>query len=332
MNARSMNARARDLWKQWVRKGRTTARGKTAQRWKMILLGRHFHEGAVAKLALIAVLSIVAYLYLQPMLYMFTTMLKPLSDLLDPTVLWLPREPTLENIRLAWRGLEYPEAFGNTMLITVSCSLLQMFVCALTGYALARMDFPGKRLLYALVALTFLIPPQVIIVPLYVIYSEFRLLDTPFVFILPAMSGQGLRSALFILIFSQFFRTLPVSLEEAAKLDGASLFRLFFRIMLPVSRSACLVVFLFSFIWYWNMSYEPAMFMSNSFTPLSIRLNGLDSVLYPGRMFNLQQDVDPVTEGAKMAAGFLIVLPPLLLYMIAQRWFVQSVERSGMVE
>ncbi|WP_053087041.1 ABC transporter permease subunit [Paenibacillus sp. P22] len=121
-------------------------------------------------------------------------------------------------------------------------------------------------------------------------------------------------------------------LEEAAKLDGASSFRLFFRIMLPLAQSACLVVFLFSFIWYWNMYYEPSMFLANGFTPLSIRLDNLEDVLNPSLLGNTHFITNPVTEGTKMAAAFLIILPPLILFMVLQRWFVAGIERTGIVE
>ncbi|KKC47151.1 hypothetical protein VE23_08365 [Paenibacillus sp. D9] len=320
----------------WLQKAGKQAKGllwgRRVQKAKMIVLGRTLSDGLLAKLAIYALLSIVAYLYLQPLLYMVSTMLKDMSDLLDPTVKWIPRAVTWENLSKAFKGLQYPVALRNTALIALSCSLAQVLVCAMTGYALARLALPFKGLITALVILTFLIPPQVIIIPLYVIFSKLGLLNTLFVFLVPALFGQGLKGALFILIFRQFFRAQPASLEEAAKLDGASSFRLFFRIMLPLAQSACLVVFLFSFIWYWNMYYEPSMFLANGFTPLSIRLDNLEDVLNPSLLGNTHFITNPVTEGTKMAAAFLIILPPLILFMVLQRWFVAGIERTGIVE
>jgi len=304
-----------------------------AQKVKMLALGQHTNDGWIAKLIVYFLLSILAYLYLQPLLYIVTTMIKNLDDLLDPTVKWIPRELYWDNLKQAWRGLKYPEAIANTSFIALSCSIVQVFICSMTGYALAKLRFPGRGIFTFLVLLTFLVPPQIIIIPLYVIYSKMGWLNTPLVFIIPALLGQGMRSALFIIIFRQFFKSQPIALEEAAKLDGASAFRLFFKIMLPLASSAILVVFLFSFIWYWNMYYEPSMFLTDKYIPLSISLDRLDAVLNPS--LGLNQDVlkkDPVTEGAKMAAAFLIIIPPLLLYVFAQRWFVEGVERSGLVE
>jgi len=308
--------------------------GKRAQKVKLVVLGRNVNDGWLAKLLILYMLSIVAYLYLQPFLYMVTTMLKNLSDLLDPTVQWIPRTIDWNNLSRAWEGLQYPGSFSNTLAIALIGSIFQVVICAVTGYGLARLRFPGKGLIFFLVFLTFLIPPQIVIIPRYVIFSTLDWLNTPLVFLIPALFGQGIKSALFIIIFRQYFKTLPMALEEAAKIDGASMFRMFFRIFLPLSKSACLVVFLFSFIWYWNQYYEPSMFLSGGFTPLSIRLQMLEVVLYGSVTHPSMSEMlaNPVTEGTKMAGAFLIVFPPLLLYMIMQRWFVEGIERTGIVD
>ncbi|WP_145949724.1 carbohydrate ABC transporter permease [Paenibacillus sp. Y412MC10] len=320
----------------WVQRARNYATSflwsRKAQKYKMVMLGRNLSDGLLAKMVIYVLLSIVAYLYLQPLLYMISTMLKTVSDLLDPSVKWIPRVITWENLTKAYKGLQYPEALRNTALIALSCSIVQVLICSMTGYALARLAVPFKGLITALVLLTFLIPPQVIIIPLYVIFSKLGLLNTLFVFLVPAIFGQGLKGALFILIFRQFFRAQPPSLEEAAKLDGASAARMYFRIMLPLAQSACLVVFLFSFIWYWNMYYEPSMFLAKGFTPLSIRLDQLEDVLNPSLLGSKDLVSNPVTEGTKMGAAFLIILPPLVIFMFLQRWFITGIERTGIVE
>jgi multiple sugar transport system permease protein len=323
-------------WKPEIEKVGRSVRGllwsRTGQKVKMAVMGRNLLDGLLAKLVLYVLLSIVAYLYLQPILYMVSTMFKSMSDLLDPTVKWIPREITWENMIKAWKGLQYPEALKNTSLIALSCSLVQVLVCSMTGYALAKLAVPFKGVVTALVILTFLIPPQVIIIPLYVIFSKLGLLNSIFVFLIPAIFGQGLKAGLFILIFRQFFKAQPISLEEAAKLDGASTLRLFFGIMLPLARSACLVVFLFSFIWYWNMYYEPSVFLTKGFTPLSIRMDMLEDVLNPSLLGQRNTIENPVTESAKMAAAFLIILPPIVIFMFLQRWFVTGIEKTGIVE
>ncbi|MFC3768845.1 carbohydrate ABC transporter permease [Paenibacillus sp. GCM10012303] len=307
---------------------------RRAQRVGKLLLGPNVNDGYVAKTVIIVLLSVIAFLYLKPIIYMVSTSVKSLEDLIDPVVGLIPRSVHSQNYTDAWKGLRYPEAFTNTFIIAFFGSLFQVFSCALTGYALARLRFPGKSLFFVLILITFLVPPEITIIPLYMIFNKLGWLNTPLVFLVPAILGQGMRGALFIIIFRQFFLSQPKALEEAAKMDGASVFRLFFRIMMPLAGSACLVVFLFSFVWYWNMHFEPSMFLSKDFIPLSLRLNELSTELLGNKSLSLSVAVgkDPVSEGPKMAAAFLIILPPLLVYFIAQRWFTEGIERTGLVE
>lgn len=303
------------------------------QQIKKLILGPNMNDGMLAKLVLYFLLAGIAFLYLYPVLYMIVTMVKTLEDLIDPIVQWFPRELYWANLHTAWRGLNYPEAFMHTMLLALTCSVLQVLSCAMTGYALGRLRFPGRTLVLVCTVIAFLVPVHITVIPLYTIFSKIGVLNTPFAFIIPALLGQGLRGALFIIIFRQFFLTQPQALEEAAKMDGASAYRLFFRIMLPLARPAIIVVFLFSFIWYWNMYYEPSMFLAKDFQPLALRLTMLQQELgasalgVPGASAN-----DPLSEGPKMAAVFLIILPPLLLFAFAQRWFTEGIERTGLVE
>lgn len=325
--------RARNVYQQLAFKARSWIWGRPGQQLKLVVLGQHTSDGWLAKLVALFLLSILAYLYLQPMLYIISTMFKSVGDLVDPTVRWIPRTLYLDNFKQAWDGLLYPTTFANTFVIALGCSVIQVFVCAITGYGLAKFAFPGRGPITFLVLLTFLVPPQIIVIPLYMVYSKLGWLDTPFVFLVPALFGQGMKSALFIFIFRQFFKSQPASLEEAARLDGASSFRMFFRIMLPLARSACLVVFLFSFIWYWNMNYEASMFLPKQYPTLAISLERMqDNLAGMSAQYVSVKGVDPVTEGMKMAGAFLIIFPPILLYMVAQRWFVRGIERSGLVE
>ncbi|BBI35630.1 carbohydrate ABC transporter permease [Cohnella abietis] len=307
---------------------------RQAQRMKKLIVGQHVSDGMLMKLVIYFLLAIIAFLYLQPLLYMLSTMVKSSGDLIDPVVQWIPQKLHFQNLSDAWRGLKYPDAFKNTMMIALICSIFQVASCAITGYALARLEFPGKTIAFILIIVSFLVPPQLTVIPLYSIYSSLGVLNTPLVFIIPAIFGQGLRGALFIIIFRQFFLTQPKALEEAAKIDGASVYRLFFKIMLPLARPAIIVVFLFSFVWYWNMYYEPSMFLNQAYQPLSIRLNLLEQELMGNKLINFAVAVgkDPLTEGPKMAGAFLIIFPPLLIYLLTQRWFTEGIERSGMVE
>src|SRR5439155_25841025 len=154
-----------------------------------------------------------------------------------------------------------PPAFGQVL----SCSFL--------AYGLAPLRFPGREPLFLLVLFTFLIPPQTIIIPLFILYRHLGWIDTFYPFIVPSFLGHGLQGALFILVFRQFFKGLPSELEDAASIDGANPFRTFFQIMLPLARPAILVVLLFSLVWHWNDYFEPTMFFyRQDFFTLPMRL------------------------------------------------------------
>ncbi|TNJ66414.1 carbohydrate ABC transporter permease [Paenibacillus hemerocallicola] len=303
--------------------------GRTVgKRAKLLLLGRDIREGLIYKFFLYWILTNVAVLYMRPFLYMVSTMFKSKTDLIDPTVQWIPIEWDASNV---WFGLEfmkYALTGLHSLTIAGGAAVLQVLSCSLTGYALARLRFPLRGLWFFLVLLTFLIPPQTILIPLYMLYQKLEMLRTPLPFLVPALFGQGLKGALFVIIFRQFFRTLPKELEEAARIDGASALRLFVKVMLPLARPAILVVFLFSFVWHWNDTYLPSLFLGKEYATLPLQLDNLQSAMgdVPGYV-----DTN-ITEQVYMAASFWFVAPPLLLYLIAQKWFVQGVERTGIVE
>lgn len=305
------------------------------QRSRQLILGRHFNDGWLFKLAVYIVLSAAALLYLNPVIYMLTTSLKQGIDLVNPTIQWIPSKLEWSNYASAIVGLHYWKSLLQTGGISVAASLMQMGSCAIAGYGFSRMRIPGKSILFFIVLMTFLIPPQTLSIPLYVLYSKLGWLNTPLPILIPSLFAQGLKGAIFIIIFRQFFATLPKELEESARMDGAGPMKTFWQIMLPLARPAMLIVFLFSFVWHWNDYYEPALFLKNGdFTMLAQSLQFLQGNLNSaaatgssigGGFFRLN-------EAITMAAAFLIIAPPLIVYMFAQRYFVEGIERTGLVE
>ena len=216
-------------------------------------------------------------------------------------------------------------------------ALIQIFSCAIVGYGFARYRFPGHTLCLALVLFTFLVPPQTIVVPLYMFFSNFEWINTYFPFIVPPLFGHGLRGALFVLIFMQFFRGLPHQLEESARIDGAGAFRTFWTIMLPLARSAMLVVFLFSLVWHWNDTFQPGLYLTLNehfnLTQMLAVMNGQGEAAKAAgtggtAMASVLADV-PTFMNRVMAGALLTILPMLILYMFTQRYFVESLERTG---
>ncbi|BBH20318.1 transporter [Paenibacillus baekrokdamisoli] len=316
--------------KLWQPLHKFLQRGHKVERTRVYVLGRQITDGLLFKFAIYAILTAVAVIYLQPVLYMISTSLKRNEDLFDPTVTYFPKVLDWENYRIAFKGLKYVQALWQTALVALLAALFQVGSCALTGYAFARLRIPGKKFWYFIVLLTFLVPVQTLVIPIFVVYSKLGWLNGPLPFLIPALLGQGLKGALFVMIFRQFFSTLPKELEESAKMDGSGSFRTFVKIMLPLSRPAMLVVFLFSFVWHWNDYFEPAMYLqSGKFLMMANQMSQMPANLSvaAGNAITAPN----LIETQMMAGAFLVILPPLLLYAFAQRYFVEGIERTGVV-
>ncbi|MCA9899259.1 MAG: carbohydrate ABC transporter permease [Ardenticatenaceae bacterium] len=296
---------------------------------KSFLFGNRVSYGLIFNVILYLLLIAIGFIYLYPLLFMFVTSMKSPGDLLNPMVQWIPTEFYAGNYQKAYQVLDYPSKVASSILISLVPSLFQTAVCSLVGYGLARYRFPGKKLIFALILATFIIPAQNTVIPQMLTYREFGLLGNIYSLILPAIAGQGFKSAIFILIFYQTFLSLPKALEEAARLDGASSFQIFFRIALPAAVPAYIISIIFSTVWYWNETYLTVIFLEGGIQSLPMQLSKFVQAyenLYPPGTVNI---FDRLNEAVKLSGTFLNILPLLLLYFVLQKWFVESVERSG---
>ena len=269
----------------------------------------------------------VAFIFMVPLLRVISQSLMDIMDLYDPTVVWLPRRWAWDNFQRAYMALEYTQSLFNTVLVAGGAALLQTISCAIAGYSFARFKFPGRDRLFLLVLFVMIVPPHALIIQNFILMSKLKWLETYWPFLVPSAFGMGLRGSLFIFIYRQFFKGLPWELEDAAMIDGAGPFRIFFWVMLPLARPAILVVFLFSFVWHWNDSLEPSIYLSrpeNFFLPqrLSIVETALANFQFRGMW----------GTGTIMAATLLVILPLIILYIFTQRYFVESIERTGLID
>jgi multiple sugar transport system permease protein len=296
---------------------------------RAFLFGSRARHGVVFSAVLYALLIAIGFVYLQPLLFMFVTSIKSPDDLLNPMVQWVPTELYFGNYAKSLLVLNYPRTLLASLLISVVPSLLQTFVASVVGYGLARYRFRGKSIIFLLLLITFIIPPQNTVIPQMLTYRDLGLLGSPLALILPALLGQGYRSAIFILIFYQSFLSLPKVLEESARLDGASDLRIFFTIAIPSALAAYIVSFIFSTVWYWNETFLTSIFLEGGVTTLPMQLSRFTQAyenLYPPGVVNI---FDRLNEAVKMSGTFLNILPLLVIYFILQRWFVESVEMTG---
>lgn len=294
-----------------------------------LLFGTRDRYGLLFVLIVYVLLIAIGFVYLYPLLFMLVTSLKTPEDLLNPMVQWMPNELYFGNYERAYRVLNYPNTLLASIQVSVLPSIIQTIVASLVAYGLARYRFPGKTLLFALILATFIIPPQNTVIPTMLTYRQFGLLGSLWSLLLPALGGQGFRSAIFILIFYQTFLSLPKALEEAARLDGASELTVFLRIAVPSAIPAYIVSIIFSIVWYWNETYLTTIFLEGGLQTLPMQLSKFVQAyqnLYPPGTVNI---FDRLNEAIKLAGTFLNILPLLVMYFVLQRWFVESVERTG---
>jgi multiple sugar transport system permease protein len=296
---------------------------------KRTFLGMQGTDGLLFKILIYGLLIGIGFVYLFPLIYMGVYSFKSLDDLLNPLVNWIPTQFYVENYTRAIKVLNFWPTLVETMYVTALPAIAQTAVAAVIGYGLARFEFRGKKIIFVLVMATFIIPPQVTLIPRYLFFHEMNILGSLKAFLLPASFGQGLNSAIFILIFYQFFRMVPKALEEAAQIDGAGHFRIFFTIALPMAVPAIIISFLFSFVWYWNETYLAAIYFGDELTTLPLQLQKFVATYQ--KMFPAEMGLggNQLNEGIKMAGTILSILPLLIVYFITQRWFVEGVDRSG---
>lgn len=296
------------------------------------VFGTKEKEGAGKQIVVYGLLICIGFVYLYPILYMFCTSFMNRDDLLDSSVKWIPSTLFVQNYIDAGKSMDFWVSLLKGVVIAGLPTLCNVAVCMVVGYGFARFEFKGKKILLGLLIFSYILPSQVTMIPTYVLYNNMKLVGTLWSFILPALFGNGLNSAIFILIFYQFFRQVPRVLIEAAQIDGAGYFKSFVKIAVPSAGPAILTVFLFSFVWYWNESYLTGLYVqglsANSFwVNLVVQLSNFDTSFE-----TMAQTGDAATnlnECVRMAATALSILPLLVMYLFLQKHFVESIDRTG---
>jgi len=293
----------------------------------------------------------MCFLIIQPLLDKLSVSFMAEQDLYDSTVISIPRNFTTGNYRTAWQLLDYGSSLFETVLIVTVSSILQIAACTLAAYGFARYKFPLKGFWFFCVMLIIVVPPHTIMASLYLNFHFFdvfgivrllnhgnpiNLLNSVFGFWLLSATGMGLKSGLYIFMLRQYFRGMPKELEEAAWVDGCGKFRTFIQIMVPDASPMLTSCFLFSFVWQWTDSFYSTLFLNN-YRMLS---SGLGSIAE--RVSQWWAAVNSVSGAgvastapvgyvqAMIATGMLMCLAPLIiLYLIAQRAFVESLSQTG---
>ena len=283
------------------------------------------------------------------------------EDFVDVTVRLIPKNWTLDIYKGVLTELDYWEAFGNTLLLSGSCALLQTFVCATIGYGFAKYKFKGNGIVFLLVMLTMIVPHQTLELSLFMKFRYFdlfgilsffsggasvgieaidnilgsikilpwpngiNLCNTYWPLLILSATGLAFKNGLYIFMLRQFFRGIPDSLEESAYIDGAGNFRTFIQIVLPMSVPMLITVFLFSFCWQWTDNFYTELFFTTTKTVLMPDIIDIPKSLktdYAGQSLYY--------AAIRNTCGLCIIAPLIILYLFGQRYLVEGIERSGL--
>lgn len=296
------------------------------------MFGSKEKEGAGRQIVVYGLLICIGFVYLYPILYMFSYSFMNRDDLLDSSVKWIPSTFYLQNYIDAAKSMSFWSSLLKGILIAGLPTLCNVLICMLVGYGFARFEFKGKKILMALLIFSYILPSQVTMIPTYVLYNNTGILGTIWAFVLPAVFGNGLNAPIFILIFYQFFKQVPKVLIEAAQIDGAGYLKSFIKIAVPSAAPAILTVFLFSFVWYWNESYLTELYVQGLSTKsiwvnLVVQLKNFDASF--NTLATTGDTATSLNECVRMAATALSILPLLIMYFFLQKHFVESIDRTG---
>ena len=288
----------------------------------------------------------LCFLILQPVLNKISVSFMTEEDLFDPIVISIPVHFTTSNYTLAAEIMNYKQGFLNSLVISLTTSLVQIAMCTLVGYGFARFKFPFKKLWFAFVMLVIVIPPQVISNSLFLSFRFFdifgivkllnhgetlNLRGSIIPYYLMCMGCMGLKDGLYIYMIRQFFRNIPVDMEEAAYVDGCGMLRTFVTIMLPEAKPIITSCFLFSFVWQWTDGFYSRMFLGTT-TLVSTSISRIVDSLgaYMQRILGVTVTISQAYSNCILSTGTLMVVGPvLILYLFAQRQFVESISSSG---
>ncbi len=249
-----------------------------------------------------------------PFVWMILSSFKTTRELRREPSRWIPEEPTLQNYRDLFDRLDFPRYFFNSTFVAIAVTAANLLFCSMLGYALAKLEFPGKRVLFAVVLATLMVPGVVTLVPLFVLVSNFNLTNTYPGLILPYVAG-----AFGVFLMRQFMLGIPDDLLDAARVDGAGEYRIFLRVVLPLCGPALATLGVLTFLASWNNFLWPLVVASSEdmYTlPVALAL------------FSIGQQESNVA--LQMAGAAVVVLPVVILFFATQRYVIQGIATTGL--
>lgn len=268
----------------------------------------------VGTVLLYIAVTLGSFIMILPFAWMLLSSVKDLSQLYQVPPDWIPNPFVFQNYINAWNSVPFATGYVNSATVTLSVVLANLLTCSMAAYAFARLEFPFRKTLFMLFLATLMVPEQVTIIPLYIIMRNMGLVDTLFSLIIP----NGLFNAFGIFLLRQFIKGLPVDLEEAAIVDGANRWTIYWRIVLPLIRPALAAFGIFTFLFQWNNFFRPLIFLNSveNYT-MTLAIN-----FFRGQY---------ATDFALLMAGSAIsIVPILIVYIIGQRNIIEGIATTGM--
>ncbi|MFD2671702.1 carbohydrate ABC transporter permease [Marinicrinis sediminis] len=270
-------------------------------------------QSLFTKALLYLVLSVGSFIILIPFVWMVSTSLKYSNQVFTWPIQWIPNPFRFENYREALTMRPFGLYYWNTFVVTSVSVIGQVISSSLVGYSLARLQWRGRNLIFVLVMSTLMLPEIVKLIPTFVIFSKVGWVNTFWPLIVPNFFGHAFN----IFLFRQFFRSLPKELDEASKVDGCSLFGIYWRIIIPMSKPVIGIVAINTFRHTWNDFLQPLIYLND--TKLWTITLGL-------RAFQQEFHVE---WSLLMAASVTTMIPIVILFVIAQRYFIQGIVFTG---
>ncbi len=270
-------------------------------------------ESRLAKIGFYVVLALFAMFFLLPILWMVVTAFKPFEEWLNPN--WIPVNPTLENFQSIFNDKSLPVVnwFLNSLLIAALFTIVILVIDSLAGYAYARLEFPGKDLLFGLMLATLVMPGIMFLIPNYLTVARLGWIGT-----IQGVIAPGFAGVFGVFFMRQFFQGLPRELEEAAYIDGASVWRTFISVVLPLSKGPIITLGIITFLTSWNDFLWPLLILGGDRNALTL----------PVGLATLQGQYT-FDYGKLMAGALVLTVPVLILYAIFQRYIIRSISMTG---
>ncbi len=268
----------------------------------------------IGKIATYIIIIILSFVFLIPLLWILSTSIKPDTQIFKMPPVLIPEPLTFEHYVRTFSELPFFMYLRNTLIIVVFYTLGVTLSSSLVAFSISRLRWPDRGLIFMIILATIMLPPQITMIPVFILFRQLGWIDTLLPLIIPGFFGH----AFFIFLLRQFFLTLPGELIESARIDGAGNFRIFWQIFMPLSKPAILTVVLFSSMWSWNDFMLPLIYLSSEkMKTLALGLAAL-------------QNQHGTEWGMLMAAASVMTVPIIILFFFAQRYFIEGIALTGL--